>query len=156
MFTSALENVGLEDFKTILENHEGIVAFSGFSGVGKSTLLSAITNKELETGDVSTKLKRGKHTTRHVELFEFNKNSYFADTPGFSMLELPKFAESELELYFPEFNKFLGECKFNGCSHINERDCRIKDAVSNGFISESRYKSYKCFYEKLKSMKEWK
>lgn len=156
MFTSVLENVGVEDFKGILKDREGIVAFSGFSGVGKSTLLSAITNKELETGDVSVKLKRGKHTTRHVELFEFGENSYFADTPGFSMLELPKFDESELEMYFPEFKEFLGGCKFNGCSHINERDCRIKAAVSSGLISESRYKSYQCFYEKLKSMKEWK
>ena len=156
MFTSALENEGVEELKTILKDNEGIVAFSGLSGVGKSTLLSAITNKKLETGDVSSKLKRGKHTTRHVELFEFNKNSYFADTPGFSMLELPKIDESKLEMYFPEFDEFIGGCKFNGCSHINEHDCRIKDAVANGFISESRYKSYKCFYEKLKSTKEWK
>ncbi|MBE7054064.1 MAG: ribosome small subunit-dependent GTPase A [Ruminococcaceae bacterium] len=154
VFTSALSGESTDELKKMLISKTGIVAFSGFSGVGKSSLLSNLTNLQLQTGIVSEKLKRGKHTTRHVELFKYN-DLYFADTPGFSMLELPKIDKNDLEKYFPEFSKYLGDCKFTGCSHINERDCAVKKALENGFIDKSRYNSYKIFYDKLKSFKEW-
>ncbi len=151
--TSTIDGTGIEDVKEYLDGK--ITAFAGFSGVGKSSILNTITDAKAETGDISKKLKRGKHTTRHVELFEYNENSYIMDTPGFSMLDLPYIKASELENYFPEFSKYIGTCKFAGCTHTSEPGCSVKDAVDNGTINQERYNHYVEFFARLKDIKEW-
>lgn len=151
--TSAIDGVGIDDVKEYLEGK--ITAFAGFSGVGKSSILNAITDAKAETGEISKKLKRGKHTTRHVELFEYGENSYIMDTPGFSMLDLPYIKASELEKYFPEFTEHIGNCKFAGCTHTSEPGCTIKECVEQGYIDEGRYMHYVEFYNRLKDIKEW-
>ena len=151
--TSATHGVGIDDVKEYLSGK--ITAFAGFSGVGKSTILNAITDANAETGEISKKLKRGKHTTRHVELFDHGENSYIMDTPGFSMLDLPYIKASELENYFPEFAMHIGTCKFAGCTHTSEPGCSIKEAVDVGDINIERYNHYVEFFDKLKNIKEW-
>ena len=128
---------------------------AGFSGVGKSSLLSSVLNIELKTGKISDKIQRGKHTTRHVELFETEKGKFFADTPGFSSLEIDEVRKEELPYLFKEFEKYSHLCRFSDCSHTKERDCGIIDAVKNGEISKSRHDNYVTFYDKLKLINEW-
>ena len=130
-------------------------AFAGLSGVGKSSLLSLITDDVLETGTVSEKIQRGRHTTRHVELFELKNGGFVLDTPGFSSLEVDGIKAEDLYKYFPEMAESEGQCKFRGCSHINEPGCFVKEQLSQEKISESRYESYRQLYEKLKTVKEW-
>lgn len=130
-------------------------AFAGLSGVGKSSLLSIITNGELETGSISEKISRGKHTTRHVELFELESGGFVLDTPGFSSLEIENIKADDLWQYFPEMADSQNKCRFRGCSHINEPDCYIKEKLENGEMAQSRYDSYTQIYNKLKSVKEW-
>ena len=129
------------------------VAFAGLSGVGKSSLLKRITGVSLKTGDVS-KIQRGKHTTRHVELMEAAGGFVF-DTPGFSRLEADEIRAGDLWQYFPEIAQRHGECKFRTCNHIGEKGCLIKDAVEDGLIAESRYENYVSLYNKLKEIKDW-
>ncbi|CEP81660.1 ribosome small subunit-dependent GTPase A [Paraclostridium sordellii] len=121
-----------------------IVVFAGPSGVGKSTLLNNIDSKfQLQTGEVSDKIKRGKHTTRHAELLKLECGGMVADTPGFSSLTLDDIEENELKDYFIEFENFSDECKFGGrCMHENEPSCGVKNAVEENKISKERYKSY--------------
>ncbi len=121
-----------------------IVVFAGPSGVGKSTLLNNIDNKfQMQTGEVSDKIKRGKHTTRHAELLKLECGGMVADTPGFSSLTLDDIEETELKEYFIEFDDFADECKFGGrCMHENEPSCGVKDAVSDNKIAKERYESY--------------
>lgn len=128
-------------------------AFAGLSGVGKSSLLSLITGRELAVGGVS-KIERGKHTTRHVELIAANEG-YVFDTPGFSRLEIEDVKAEELRLLFPEMARLEGQCRFRGCVHMAEPDCAVIEAVKDGKIAESRYKSYKELYDILKNIKEW-
>jgi len=130
-------------------------AFAGLSGVGKSSLLSLITPDELETGTVSEKIQRGKHTTRHVELFELEDEGFVLDTPGFSSLEVEGIKAEDLWQYFPEMAQSQNRCRFRGCSHINEPDCFVKDMIENGELAQSRYDSYCQLYNKLKTVKEW-
>lgn len=130
-------------------------AFAGLSGVGKSSLLSLVTEDSLETGTVSEKIQRGRHTTRHVELFEMGKDGFVLDTPGFSSLEVEGIKADDLWQYFPEMAYSRNKCRFRGCSHINEPDCYVKDMVANGEMAQSRYDSYCQLYEKLKTVKEW-
>lgn len=130
-------------------------AFAGFSGVGKSTLLGILTGKKQETGEVSEKIKRGRHTTRHVELLELLCCGYVLDTPGFSSFEIGGIKADELKNYFPEMRPLNYSCRFKGCSHTKEPDCAVKEAVGKGEISKSRYESYKTFYETLKKVKDW-
>ncbi len=130
-------------------------AFAGLSGVGKSSLLSLITPDELETGTVSEKIQRGKHTTRHVELFELEDEGFVLDTPGFSSLEVEGIKADDLWQYFPEMAQSQNRCRFRGCSHINEPDCFVKDMIENGEMAQSRYDSYCQLYNKLKTVKEW-
>ena len=129
-------------------------AFAGLSGVGKSSLLSLITDDTLETGEVSEKIRRGRHTTRHVELFEID-GGFVLDTPGFGQLEVEGIKADELQNYFPEMADAQGNCRFRGCAHINEPDCYVKEKLETGEIAPSRYESYKAMYEKLKLVKDW-
>ena len=146
----------IEEIKKLFKNK--VSAFTGNSGVGKSTLLNRIDNRlALETGEISKKLGRGRHTTRHVELFKIN-GGYVADTPGFSSLELErceKILKNDLPYCFREFNEFLGQCKFNSCAHINDKGCAIVQAVNDGIIEKSRHESYIEMYNDVKEVKQW-
>lgn len=130
-------------------------AFAGLSGVGKSTILNVLTESRQETGEISDKIKRGKHTTRHVELLQAVFGGYVLDTPGFSSFEVEDIKAQDLWEYFPEIRQASGECRFKGCSHINEPDCRIKELVKDGKIAKSRYESYCELFNQLKNIKEW-
>ena len=130
-------------------------AFAGLSGVGKSTILGILTGTYQETGEISQKIKRGRHTTRCVELLELQNGGYVLDTPGFSSFEIGGIKAEELQNYFPEMQKFIGKCRFKGCLHTKEPDCTVKEAVKNGEIAKSRYESYLDFYEILKKVKDW-
>lgn len=151
--TSALEGIGTEEFKNLLI--PGITAVAGFSGVGKSSLLSSVMDIKLKTGKISDKIQRGKHTTRHVELFETEEGKFFADTPGFSSLEIDEVRKEELPDLFIEFEKYSHLCRFSDCSHTKERDCGVITAVENGEILKSRHNNYVAFYDKLKLINEW-
>ncbi len=142
----------------VIELFKGkITALAGNSGVGKSSLLNMVyENLNLKTGEISEKLNRGRHTTRHVELLQLGEETYVLDTPGFSSFEIPEIEASELENCYREFRDYIGLCRFNGCSHINEPDCAVKEALGEGRISSERYKNYCELYEKLKNVKKWK
>ncbi len=146
----------LQQIKDLLK--DGISVFTGNSGVGKSTLLNFLfPNLELQTSHTSKKLGRGRHTTRTVELFKTD-GGYVADTPGFSNMELERYEiikKDEIQYCFPEFEKYLGECKFNSCAHIKEKGCKIIEALENGEIEESRFNSYVAMYNEVKDIKEW-
>lgn len=134
-------------------------AFAGVSGAGKSSLISSIDeNYIVEIGSLSEKLGRGKHTTRHTEIFETKEGALIADTPGFSAISFVKneiIFKENLENTFVEFGEYLGKCKFNGCSHISEKGCAVSDALEKGFISDSRYQSYVSMYNEVRNIKEW-
>ena len=149
LFTSATENEGVEEVKKALKGKSTV--FAGPSGVGKSSMLNAIKEDAvMETGDISEKIGRGKHTTRHSEIFKTDDDTYVFDTPGFGSLFIPGMTKEKLEDCFPEFSLYTNECRFIGCAHINEPDCAVKDALEENKIAESRYESYKAFYEELK------
>lgn len=148
-----------EDVNKLKDFLKGKVsAFTGNSGVGKSTLINRIFPElELQTGQISRKLGRGKHTTRVVELFEID-GCFVADTPGFSTVDLQRYEmidKTRLQYCFPEFEKYLGECQFTSCSHTCEKGCRILQAVADGEIEPSRHKSYVAMYNEVKDIKEW-
>lgn len=133
-----------------------ISVMAGQSGVGKSTLLNRIVGSlSMETGGMSQKIMRGKHTTRHAQLFELATGGYFVDTPGFSMFELEGIEHDELQQYYPEFYDHLGNCKFRSCNHINEPGCSIKDMVNTGEIDIERYQRYIQIFDALKSIKKY-
>ena len=147
---SAITGEGKESIKNLLEGKT--TALSGVSAAGKSTLISNILNINLETGTVSSKLNRGKHTTRHVEIFPGENNTFIFDTPGFSSYEVDVEAE-DLKYYFRVFNKY--SCKFNDCHHVNEPGCGVKAALENGEVEETRYESYIRLYEELKNRRKY-
>lgn len=151
--TSVKEGIGLIDFRSLLV--KGITAVAGFSGVGKSSLINTVVTEDVKTGQISDKILRGKHTTRHVELFEVSVGKYFADTPGFSSLDIDMIRKEELDDLFVEFKPYLSECRFNNCSHTKERDCGVISAVKENKIAMSRYENYNMFYEKLKLINDW-
>lgn len=130
-----------------------VVAFAGVSGAGKSTISSIILSRDIESGEVSKKTGRGKHTTRHVELHS-SGDFYLFDTPGFSALEI-KLKKENLSTYFREFSRYSGQCKFVNCNHINEPNCIIKDKIKEGVIPLSRYNNYKYLFEELKKKEEF-
>lgn len=136
-----------------------VSAFTGNTGVGKSTLLNHIVPElEIRTGEVSKKLGRGRHTTRTVELYKLDNGGYIADTPGFSTFETQKYdiiRKDELAGCFPEFRGYEGKCRFPDCAHIKEKGCAVLEAVKNGHIPESRHNSYAEMYEEAKQIKEW-
>ncbi|WP_068556047.1 ribosome small subunit-dependent GTPase A [Thermotalea metallivorans] len=148
IMTSTKQNIGIEDLKGRLENR--ITVFAGPSGVGKSSLLNSIQpNLKLQTGEVSQKIERGKHTTRHVELLALDFGGWVLDTPGFSSLHLDFIEADGLQYLFREFHDFIGTCKFNGCKHLSEPGCAIKKALENHQIYPSRYESYTQLYEEI-------
>ena len=152
---SAEKETNIDELKDLLKGR--ITAFCGLSGVGKSSLLNLVSLMDMETGNLSEKIMRGKHTTRHVELTELESGGYVFDTPGFSSIELTDITDMEAENLsecFPEFLK--DECRFKTCVHINEPDCVVKKMVEDGEISESRYENYSQMYEILKNRKVWK
>ena len=136
-----------------------ISAFTGNSGAGKSTLLNAIAPRLcLETAQISEKLGRGRHTTRHVELYPLENGGWAADTPGFSAMDYQRFEtirKGELSDCFREFAPFQDKCRFTGCSHTAEKGCAVREALQEGKIAPSRYENYCFMYEKAKSIKEW-
>jgi ribosome biogenesis GTPase len=154
MLISVFENKGIDEVKELLVGKT--TSLAGPSGVGKSSLLNLIVpDAVMETGDISRKIERGKHTTRHSEIFSLGDNSYLLDTPGFSSIYTCECEKEELKYYFPEIYKYEGQCRFNGCVHVNEPDCAVKSAVEEGLIGQSRYDNYVSFYEEIKNKKKY-
>lgn len=155
--TSAETGEGIADLRALLEGKT--CAFTGNSGVGKSSLLNCLLpNAGIATAEVSEKLGRGKHTTRHVELFELNEGTFIADTPGYASFDLEMMQAipaDRLALDFPDFAPYIGHCRFLDCAHLKEPGCAVTQAVSAGQISESRYRSYLRLYELCKQQKFW-
>ena len=153
-FISARTDLGMDQVRGLLRGRTTVLA--GPSGVGKSSLTNRIQPKaSMETGGISRKIERGKHTTRHSELFFVEKDTYMMDTPGFSSMYTPEIEASELKEFFPEFAEFEDECRFLGCVHIGERVCGVKEAVKEGKISLSRYENYRLIYEELKQKRRY-
>lgn len=146
----------LEQIKALMKDK--ITAFTGNSGVGKTTLLNKLdSNLNLLTGAISNKLGRGRHTTREAQLFNVCEG-YVIDTPGFSSFEFDKteiIRKDDLPYCFREFREYLGECKFTSCAHVNDKGCRICEAVANGDISDIRHANYVSLYNQAKEIKEW-
>ncbi|BCN31567.1 ribosome small subunit-dependent GTPase A [Anaeromicropila herbilytica] len=152
--TSTVLDEGIQAVQALLEDKTTVLA--GPSGVGKSSLINQITpNANMETGAISDKIQRGKHTTRHSELHYINETSYIMDTPGFSSLYLDGIECNELKDYFSEFTEYEEGCRYKGCIHINEPDCRVKDALELGEISEVRYRNYVTIYQELKDQRKY-
>lgn len=150
IFTSALLGYNIVELKEKLCGRISVLA--GQSGVGKSSLLNQIQpGLSLRTGEISDKLKRGRHTTRHVELLILECGGYVADTPGFSQLELTDVASSELPQFFPEFKEHALHCRFKSCIHRGEPDCAVKDAVAAGKVAASRYDNYLTFLGEIQA-----
>lgn len=151
---SAREGKGIEQLKVLLQGKTTTVA--GPSGVGKSSIVNCLqSGTVMETGQISTKIERGKHTTRHSELLAAGDNTYILDTPGFSSLGLFDLEKEDLAGYYPEFAKQEKYCKFAGCAHINEPVCGVREAVEDGEISKMRYENYCLLYEELKNKKRY-
>ncbi len=150
---------GIEDIEDFIASRQGILALAGASGVGKSTLLNKLfPSLALGTGSVSRKTERGRHTTRAVTLYKIGESLFFADTPGFSMLDFERFDFfdiDDLPLTFREINERIGECKYTKCTHLKEEGCAIVEAVKRGEIAKSRHESYVALYEILKNKHKW-
>lgn len=155
MFTSAYEDAGIEQIRSFLRGKTTILA--GPSGVGKSSLTNILQPEAaMETGSISEKIKRGKHTTRHAELFCVEEDTYLMDTPGFSSMYLEEIEAGQLKYYFPEFEPFEAECRFQAdCVHIGEPVCGVKAALDRGEIDAGRYENYRMLYQELKERKKY-
>ena len=154
VFSSAREEKNIAGIRKLLEGKTTVIA--GPSGVGKSSLINRLTPEaNMETGAISKKIERGRHTTRHAELFSLGDHSYIMDTPGFSSLYVTDIEKEELKYYFPEFAPYEGRCRFQGCDHIHEPDCAVKQAAEEGKIHPSRYQNYVAFYEELKGQRRY-
>lgn len=154
LFISALENEGLEQVRDLLSGKTTTVA--GPSGVGKSSLINKLAPKaNMETGEISAKIERGKHTTRHSEIIALGEETYIVDTPGFTSLDISEITKEELGQYYTEFVQYEPYCKFSGCAHISEPSCGVKEAVAAGEISTVRYENYKILYQELKDKRRY-
>lgn len=152
LFISTYTGEGISEVRKQITGKTTV--FAGPSGVGKSSLLNELLPEaNAKTGEISEKIKRGKHTTRHSELMKAGEGTYLIDTPGFSTLYVDTIGSEELKSYMPEFASYEGQCRFQGCSHTHEPDCRVKEAVEKGQISSIRYQNYVELYEELR-MKE--
>ncbi|WP_027398253.1 ribosome small subunit-dependent GTPase A [Anaerovorax odorimutans] len=144
---------GIDELKKLLKGKKS--AFAGPSGVGKSTLLNNLQEGfNVQTGEISYKTNRGKHTTRHVEIFELDFGGMIYDTPGFTSFDVLDAEEDELHYFYPEMISFIGQCKYDNCRHIKEPDCRIREAVDSGKIHKSRYNSYVTQYNEIKEKRK--
>ncbi|MBO4781219.1 MAG: ribosome small subunit-dependent GTPase A [Lachnospiraceae bacterium] len=154
VYTSVLHGEGKERIEEILKGKTTILA--GPSGVGKSSMMNMLSEATLmEVGELSEKIKRGKQTTRHTELIEIGEDTFLCDSPGFSSIYLTDIEAKDLKDYYPEFEKYAGECRFLTCNHISEPDCAVKNAVEQGAISKGRYENYCLLYNELKAKKQF-
>lgn len=154
---SAITGEGVEQLRQMLVGK--LTAFTGNTGVGKSSMLNALCPElQLATGEVSQKLGRGRHTTRHVELYKIEEDTFVADTPGFSSFDTDQMdviLKENLQYTFPDFAPYLGQCQFHDCSHRAEPGCAVRQALEEGLLEPTRYDSYLRLYEKASQIKEW-
>lgn len=153
-FLSTYDKRGLDRVRARMQGKTTV--FAGPSGVGKSSLTNELhPEAAMETSDISRKIQRGKHTTRHSELFSVGEDTYMMDTPGFSSMYVEDLEAEELKEYFPEFAAFEENCKFLGCVHVGERVCGVKEALEQGKLSRSRYDNYLLMYQELKNKRRY-
>ena len=153
--TSAKHNIGIDELKQVLRNK--ISVFSGNSGVGKSSIINALFDKEkTQEGEISQKNKKGKNTTTDTKLYKLEKDTYIADTPGFSSFEISEIESTELDKCFREFVPEIEKCEFVGCTHIKEENCGVKKAMQEGRVSTERYERYCSMYYELKEKEKYK
>lgn len=153
--TNAKTGEGVEQIRECLKNN--ITAFSGNSGVGKSTLINNIFKDIItDEGEISNKNKRGKNTTTSIRLYKINEKSYIADTPGFSTFDIYEIESQDLAEYFKDLSQYISDCEFTGCTHIKEENCGIKNAIEKGKISKQRYDTYCRLYNELKEKEQHK
>ena len=154
LFTSVKTGENIDRLKALLAEKTTTVA--GPSGVGKSSLVNELqTDVRMQTGAISDKIGRGKHTTRHSEIISIGQDTYIMDTPGFSSMDLPGFEKEDLWTCYPEFVPYEPECRFIGCSHIGEPDCGVKNALAEGKISRVRYDNYVMLYDEMKNIRKY-
>lgn len=154
---SAVTGEGMDELKALLAGK--ISAFTGNSAIGKSSLLNCLDGRfALPTGEMSQKIQRGRHTTRHVELLRLENGGYVADTPGFSTFDavrMEKLSRDNLQHFFPEIEACFGRCRFSDCHHMQEPGCAVHDAAEQGSIAPSRYRSYQLLFEEISRQRQW-
>ncbi len=154
LFTSAKEEKNIGELKKLLRGKT--TAIAGPSGVGKSSLINLLqSGVRMETGSISRKIERGRHTTRHSELIVIGDDSYIMDTPGFSSLYISGMEKEDLKYCFPEFSPYEGHCRFHGCDHVHEPDCAVRQAVEEGRIHRVRYEDYTAMYQELQERRKY-